>query len=348
MITIEYVPIGFPSSFGSNLAEQNCLYCSWSDIVRAGVTVGRKNWLHVVQHQKYSYFEMVYRAALIYANLKATVSFLPFYKPLDTFLIQSSAYEGLDPSEKSAISYFLGLTASELFAEKLLGVSWLMHLDVYGNKFDFKTLTDHRPDLVGVDSSNRWVVIEAKGRSNNLDKRVMQDAKRQAQSLIKIAGKKPFLHVAIASYFSSRNNALKIYAKDPPVEYEQGFELDISSSDYFTTYYSPIVDFMQSGQRQFEEVTTFQDRRFLIRRLDEADLWIGFDEKYYQLLIMADTQDISKELLALSRELSRFTFIDPLERSHQEISIGPDGIYLRLGNSWVDDQMLLEPQDRVS
>ena len=58
----------------------------------------------------------------------------------------------------------------------------------------------------------------------------MKNAKRQAQSLSKISGTKPFLNLALASYFSSVNNALKIYVKDPPVR-EEGLEIDIPFND---------------------------------------------------------------------------------------------------------------------
>jgi hypothetical protein len=36
----------------------------------------------------------------------------------------------LDPTEKGAVSYNLGLVVSKLFSEMLLGVPWLLHLDV--------------------------------------------------------------------------------------------------------------------------------------------------------------------------------------------------------------------------
>ena len=347
MLTIEYVPIDFPKSLGSELSEPNRLYFSWADLVRSAVTVGRKNWLHVVQHKKYSGFEIVYRAALLYANLKTTIVNHSPKTNAYHYLIQSSAYESLDPSEKSAISYFLALTASKLFAEKLLTVPWLMHLDTYRDQFDIKISPDYRPDLVGLNRNKRWVVIEAKGRSNTLNKQVMTKAKKQAMSLTKIAGRKPFLNIALASYFSSINNTLKIYAKDPPIENEGRFELDISLPNYVFAYYKPLMDFIRVDRGQTEAITTFQDRKYLIRRVNEADLWFGLDEQFYRLLPTTRSEELPTErLLTLSTELLQFQPEHSLERPHVEFSTGIDGTYVQLGNSWDDELMILEPQDR--
>lgn len=67
-------------------------------------------------------FEIIYRSSICHANLRSNPS---------RRLEKSGAYIALDRSEKSAVSYFNGLTIAKLVASRLFGVPWLMHLDVY-------------------------------------------------------------------------------------------------------------------------------------------------------------------------------------------------------------------------
>jgi hypothetical protein len=75
-------------------------------------------------------------------------------------------YDGLDPSEKSAVSYFVGLTVAKLLAHRLLDVPWLMHLDVYRRDLQPVLHGGGKPDLVGQNGAGQWVAIESKGRTH--------------------------------------------------------------------------------------------------------------------------------------------------------------------------------------
>ena len=46
-------------------------------------------------------------------------------------VVQTKVYEMSDPSEKTSISFYLGMTLAKLFSEKLFGVSKLLHFAVY-------------------------------------------------------------------------------------------------------------------------------------------------------------------------------------------------------------------------
>ena len=119
MPTIPYDATNFPASYGATLAGQNSLSALWPQIAWAAISVGKAQLQHLTQYGVFSAFEMAYRLAIVYANLQET---------LQGRIRRSSAYDGLDPSEKSTISYFVGLTMAKLFAGQLLGVPWLMHL----------------------------------------------------------------------------------------------------------------------------------------------------------------------------------------------------------------------------
>ena len=71
---------------------------SWAEVVHAAITVGRANRDAVFRHGLYSTYEMLYRASMIYANLRARRE----------RITATSAFRALDPSEKSAVTYSLG------------------------------------------------------------------------------------------------------------------------------------------------------------------------------------------------------------------------------------------------
>src|SRR5258706_7087235 len=115
----------FPAAGAVQNGRSN-LPVSWAKLVWSAVSVGKASRADIAQHGRFSLFEIAYRSAMIYANLKAST---------DGYFDRSSAYEGLDPSEKGAISYFLGIALTKVFASEVLGVPWLMHVDLYRQRF---------------------------------------------------------------------------------------------------------------------------------------------------------------------------------------------------------------------
>lgn len=70
MPTIIYSADGFPAAFGQGLLGTKQLSVSWPEIIWAAISVGRGGLSHLTQHGVFSAFEITYRAALIYANLR--------------------------------------------------------------------------------------------------------------------------------------------------------------------------------------------------------------------------------------------------------------------------------------
>ena len=148
------------------------LSCSWWDLMRAAITVGRQGWRDVLKHGRYSYLEIIYRATMIRANMDQSSTISPY-----DFLVKTPVYRNLDLSEKSAVSYFTGLTMAKLFSEKLLRVPWLAHVDLLKNIW-FSSA--NRPDLIGMNFNQDWIVVEAKGRSGRFSAETMLKAKKQS------------------------------------------------------------------------------------------------------------------------------------------------------------------------
>jgi hypothetical protein len=99
MPLINYVAEDFPEPFAA-VNGTNTLNVSWPFLVWSAISVGRAHLFDLFQYGQYSILEMIYRATMVWANLREDAS---------GTIVRSEAYIGLDPSEKGAISYFFGL-----------------------------------------------------------------------------------------------------------------------------------------------------------------------------------------------------------------------------------------------
>jgi len=100
------------------------LAVTWDDILWAAVMVGRPNRHYVFRHGRASHYEALFRLSLVRMALEQA-------GPNAYRLRRTSAAKTLDPTEKGAVSYFLGMTLCKLFASKLLNTPWLIHLDAF-------------------------------------------------------------------------------------------------------------------------------------------------------------------------------------------------------------------------
>jgi hypothetical protein len=273
----------------------------------------------VLQFGVYSTFEIVYRAALLYANLRQTAS---------GNLRRSDAYDGLDPSEKSAISYFLGLTLSKLFAEQRLSVPWLLHLDVYRSQLNAVLKKGRsRPDLVGEDTQGRWVVIESKGRTNALDQSALDRAKRQSGRVRTINGQAPRFRMGVQAYFESSN--LRLAIDDPEEDRTQKPLPNIPITREMVTeeYYRPFTAWVEGPGRTEERGVG--DRTFITRAAPELDLAVGLD-KAYRLRRIEGGSNAHESL----NQITPLTYI------------GNDGVLVQLGPRWAENIMKQAPERR--
>lgn len=306
----------FPVNSGIVDAEVD-IDVSWAELVWAAISVGKGSLAHMVQHGTYSMFEMTYRTAMIYANLLE----MP-----NGFFGRSSAYLGLDPSEKGAISYFMGLTLTKAFAASQLMIPWLMHVDVYRQQFGVALVpTGGRPDLFGSDPAGNWVVAESKGRTNGHDDVALTKAKTQASQVTSISGVAPSLSIGLVASFA--NGRLTLVADDPPTTTsEKGTEWTIERDQFREVYYRPFKSLFEDRPTKEETVS---NRRIRTVRLDSCDLVVGVDE-------MRINEPEYPEVGVLGAEV-----LDP------RAFLGIDGIYVRLGDSWDEGLMRQEPQVRT-
>ena len=215
------------------------LNVTWSDLFWAALTVGRASWADVWKHGSSSGYEAIFRCSLVATALEKR----GMYK----YLRATDAFKNMDPSEKAAINYFLGMVVCKLFAAKLLNTPWLLHLDVYRSRLRPELRSNSRPDLVGQQQGTHgsWRAFECKGRFRLLQA-TKDKAKAQAGVLVSVApgpGRTACdLHVGAVTHF--RREALHFYWRDPEPE-PNGGDSNIALTlpqGAWRYYYAPVLN----------------------------------------------------------------------------------------------------------
>ncbi len=311
----------FPAASGVKNGSRS-LTLSWSQLEWAAISVGKKSLRHIHYHGTFSKHEIAYRTAIIYANLMQQ----------GNSIVRSSAYEGLDPSEKSAISYYLGMTLTKAFLEQELHVPYLMHVDVYRERFKVQFRGDLRPDLFGRDTKGNWIVAEAKGRTNGHSAKALDKAKAQAKQITSIDSAKPILRLGCVASFKSGH--LHLVADDPPADESETRQIDLSitADEFMFDYYAPFRAMLEPSpddlQGEPAQLVTFKNQRIEALRFGPLDLVVGLVESH------------------IGRHTTEANYLRPARLARENSFLGGDGIFVELGSSWSDAMMTLEPQLR--
>ena len=268
---ITYNSYNFPTRFGPTFHGSNQLQFTIQELMWSAITVGRANFIDVLSNGIYSEYEILYRASILVANIAQR----------GTFLVKSSAYEHLDPSEKGAVSYFLGLTFTKLLSAKLLNIPWLLHIDIYRNQFysngqAFRFGSSRsRPDLIGLDNQRLWSIMESKGRTNNMQASLLASAKNQTRNLRRIGSEYPSLRVAVVTHFT--NGQLKVDWSDPEGYNEDCFDIETNSEEFLANYYKVIFNILANNDNSTKEFGGFVTYTF-----NAINLTIGLDRNIFE------------------------------------------------------------------
>ncbi|MXZ59958.1 MAG: hypothetical protein F4Z12_03745 [Acidobacteria bacterium] len=236
-----YTSEGFP---GGLVRASGELQTNWDELLWAALTVGRPNTAYVFRHNYASYHEALFRLSLVRMALGQRTSGGPLYR--------TEAFKSLDPTEKGAVSYFLGMAVCKLFASRLLATPWLLHVDVFRDQLDPTVLGGRsRPDLVGQDGRGRWHAFECKGRSSVPNAEDKRKAKEQAQRLLRVNSTNCSLHVGAISYF--RQEALVFHWRDPEPEAPEALDpIRINvTGEMWRFHYEPAVPLVVHAERRF-------------------------------------------------------------------------------------------------
>ena len=156
---LDYENESFPSHILPN--AQRRLNITWDEILWAAITVGRPDVFHVFRHGTASVHEAIFRWSMIRMALQQR-------GPRSQKLVRTALFKQMDPTEKGAVNYFLGLLTCKLFASRLLNAHWTLHLDVFRQMLNPRTLGGRsRPDMVAKNASTgQWHAFECKGRAS--------------------------------------------------------------------------------------------------------------------------------------------------------------------------------------
>ena len=268
-LKIPYTSENFPSKYKIKSSEN--LKTSWSEILWAALTVGRPNVAYVFRHDRASLYEANFRLSLIRMALEQDDS---------RNLKRTDAFVALDPSEKGAVSYFLGMTFCKLFASRLLNTPWLLHLDVFRNELNPTLLGRSRPDFVAFEKSGKRYAFESKGRSYPPSAKDIEKAKEQAQRLVRVNKTLCSLQIGTFAYFKS--GILHFHWCDPE---PQGDLLELIPPEHkWRHYYEPTLALVSNAGASIVQdgsipLQVFSEIHPEIRRLLSERHW----EEAYQI-----------------------------------------------------------------
>jgi hypothetical protein len=317
------------------LRRSDLVPADWVDLVSGAITVGRRSRFDVFQFGFASMMEVVWRAALLRANL--ALGREARYSPRAQFE-RSPAFWALDGSEKGAVTYFLGLALAKLAAERHWDVPWVLHLDVYSRPTGpygrpvnvvLQGAGRRRPDLIGQSPSGDWLVLEAKGRTGHVDDKLRRDSKEQTRLISTINGRSPKWR--IASIGSFRGGALAVDLIDPADPVPDAVPLDLPHEDFLRTYYALTLGLVRDG---VIVIVGPHERAFITRSIPDADLTVGLDKRLY-LELMRDEENADAH--GLHERLRDLLAHEPGAESGRGEGIervGRDGIFVRLGSRW--------------
>jgi hypothetical protein len=292
------------------------LRVTWDEIVWAALTIGRPSTHHVLTHGPSSGYEAMFRISLIRMALEQ-------FGPSATRLRRTEAFKNLDPTEKGAVSYFLGMAFCKVFASRLLNTPWLLHLDVYKTAFLAMSLGRSRPDLFGLQiGTGAWLAFESKGRATKPSTVDRAKAKVQALRLLSVGGTPCSLHIGAFTYFTG--DVLNFHWVDPDPETKRPINLpDIG--DGWRYYYEPIRS-LWAGELSTHE----SDATELSVTLPQLDVKILIHRLLAPTFLMRVWDTAQRQML----------------RHHETLvadGFQPDGIKVECGPSW--SQRRLKPQE---
>src|SRR4030095_5137145 len=165
MPRIYYTAADYQNNFQTlNTAQEEHIVCRKLDLYRAIVTVGNPSFLSWQDIRNYGLFRaistsVVQKVLLVQANISSSPSGMHLHPIFQTYL----------SDQKRIVSYNLGMAVAKIYAEKLLSIPNLTHVEslkkVNAITFVAQPGRSKEPDLVGKTENGDWHVFEAKGTS---------------------------------------------------------------------------------------------------------------------------------------------------------------------------------------
>jgi hypothetical protein len=306
-----------------NSIEEQSVLCRKIDLYRAMITVGSPSFFSLNDIRTNGFFRtivnsVIQKILLVKINIESNQNGMYLHPIFDTHV----------SDQKRIVSYNLGMAFAKIYAEKLLNIPNLIHVETLKKSgaviFNNQVENRREPDLVGVTSDGNWHVFEAKGMSTNQLRPKLIEAKQQAQKIDTIHGQAPETSSACATYFSN----IKILSaiEDPKGESEKKIEIDFSK--FVDSYYNPFLAFkrVEPSEIKMEKIENLNFQTIEIK-IDSLHLSIGIEEELNELLEQKNYSQIREYYIKLKDRLGQY-----YDNNKSNFSFGMDGIIVKYSN----------------
>lgn len=232
----------------------------------------------------------------------------------------------LDSSEKSVISYYMGMFFTKMISHRLYKSEYLTNLNLIetpdGKEFIDFFASEWRPEMIGYKpDTQKWSVWEAKGGSNYREQALKKGAD-QLRSIGTLNSSKPDPAAVCMTYYD--HGYLCGILREPDGDTE-GEKLKFSEEAFYKAYYRPICElFLDKGSnlRMYDgyaeislELPYFTED---YREPDERKLCIGISRKLLNQLMEEDYSAVAESRRNVQEE-----------SCPEGAYMGVDGIYIR-------------------
>jgi len=306
-----------------NTNGEQHLYCRKLDLYRSIITVGSPSfisWREIRQNGLFRTISnsIIQKVLMVQANIESNPNGMNLHPVFHNYV----------SDQKRIVSYNLGMAFAKFYAEQLLDIPNLTHLEtlkkINAVNFVQQQGRTKEPDLVGITNNGEWHVFEAKGMSNNKLITELEKAKIQAQQIDTIHGQNPATLSACATFLG--NDRIISVIEDP--DSFKNKKIEIQKEKFFEGYYNSFFAFREllkeeSKKETFENIS-FQSFEIKTNKLD---LSIGLETEVYELL-----QQQNYDLIEVFYN-SRKQKIDKVKNYEENImSIGLDGFVVKYKN----------------
>ncbi|NIB45135.1 hypothetical protein HBA55_36490 [Pseudomaricurvus alkylphenolicus] len=302
-----------------NTDGESSIRCKKLDLYRSMITVGNPSFISKRQIKDYGlaraiYSSVIEKIGVVFENIQSDREGMRLHPIYHTHV----------SDKKRIVSYNLGMAFAKFYAERLLDIGSLIHVE--GLKtlgaIQFDTPNEGRgrePDLVGQCANGHWHVFEAKGMSTNQLNSKIASAKEQAQQIASIDGTTPRTLNACATYFSDKR--ILTHLADPESKEERS--LNISREKFIDSNYRSIFLIEDALERKLELIAEDNFRYYGVNlEANGVNLKVGIEEEIHDLLKQKEFSKIP--------QFSRSRYAEnAADQRVNNLSMGFDGIVVK-------------------
>jgi hypothetical protein len=224
---------GFVGPWATKNAQGLMLATNTADVVRAATTVGGP--------VKGTVWHRSLRRAAIAGEVLAALVGAGRAAPLLT----SSLYRNLETTEKSGVSYRLGMAFAAIASEHVLDVRLLEHLNRTNSTL--APGSQRRADLYGIDRAGKTHVVEAKSRTYGFSAGDVSYAKSQSLNvnIVPRRGRSVRPSTRAASLADLSRTPISVLLADPAGEAESEVTYVVDLDRLIQVHYSAVPDLIE-------------------------------------------------------------------------------------------------------